>query len=73
MDCLSGVLLFKLGHIYVSSMMIGASVRHSSHNIWVGEGCQCPGHDFLLTFIDVRHAQIPFQFLHCPGELVQDS
>ena len=44
-DGLIDVLIFKVGHFYVSFGMLDASVRDDGGNLRVGEGCQCLGHD----------------------------
>ena len=65
---LTDVLIFVIGHIYVNFVIIGASLRHDGWCIWFREGRRCLGHDLCLIYIFVHHAQIPFQFIHCPGK-----
>ena len=65
------VLFFKVGHIYVSFGMLGVSIRPGGRHLRFGEVLRCLGHDGWLTAIELRHVQIPFQFLqflvkHCP-------
>ena len=70
-DGLIDVLIFKVGHFYVSFGMLGASVHDDGENLRVREGCQCLGHDRLLETITVRCFNIPFYLFHRPVEIVR--
>ena len=66
---LIGVLLFKLGCLYVSFGVLSTSVRHYGHHLMVRECRWCLGHNFCLAAISVCRAHIPFQFLQCTGNI----
>ena len=70
-DGIIDVLLFEVGHIYVSLGMIDTRVWDDYWHIGFREGLRCLDHDVWLAAIAVGRTKVPLQFIHCTGELVR--
>ena len=69
-DGLISVLLFKLGHFYVSFGTLSARFCHDGCHLLDGGGLRCFGHDGWMTAIYVLCTHILFQFLHYTDKIV---
>ena len=72
-DDLVDVLLFEVGHLYVTLGKVDVLVWVYCWHIQVEKGHRYIGHDGWLSDITVGRAKVPLQLIHHPGELVRVS
>ena len=70
-DGIIDVIIFEIGHLYVSLGMLDTRVWDYCWHIGVGGGLRCLDHDGWLAAIAVGCTKVLIQFINCTGELVR--